>query len=295
MNSKKLFCVLSALCCTGFCGCGKPIPSPPENEFSVALQEVTSDEDTSSDEDAEVETITLIQGVPHYSQTESYLTACETLAAVSLLQFYGIALSPDDFIEKYLPVADYPHWEASDNQLHGESPWEYFIGDPMAQNAYGCYNTVIARALNTVTNGLALRLDKVPLEVLCHTYIDNGQPLIIWATMNMAESFDGNSWQLPNGEQYTFTCPEHALLLIGYDDENYYFSDSLQEDEVTAYSKEAVETAYASMYQMAIGINATPEMLKRAAESIGVELEKPIKEDPDDKGSEIPDELEPAA
>ena len=294
MKAKNLFCVISALCCTGFCGCGKPIQQPGEDEFSVALQEITTD-DTSSDAGAEVENITLIPGVPHYSQSESYLTACETLAAVSLLQFYGIEISPDVFIERYLPVTDYPHWEASDNQLHGESPWEYFIGDPMAQDAYGCYNTVIAQALNTMADGLALKLNNVPLDVLCHTYIDNGQPLIIWATMNMAESFEGNSWQLPNGEQYTFTCPEHALLLIGYDDDNYYFSDSLQKDDVTAYSKESVETAYTAMYQMAIGINATPDMLKNAAESIGMQPESPVTEDSAGKGYEIPAEQEPAA
>ena len=55
---------------------------------------------------------------------------------------------------------------------------------------------------------------------------------------------DSIQWYLPNGELFTFVGPEHALVLIGYDNNNYYFSDSLQYGDVTAYNKKLVEKAY---------------------------------------------------
>ena len=295
----KRFC---AAACAGILlgslsACGEPITSPDPAAFSIT--EVTAETTITTEattaryrtEDT-VNNGKIIQNVPHYSQLESYLTACETLAAVSLLQYYDIEITPDEFIGKYLPVADYPHWEAYDNQLHGESPWQYFLGDPMAQNAYGCYNTVIAKALNQITDGLAKPLNDVPLDQLCSTYIDNAQPVILWATMDMAETHDGNSWILPTGEKFTFICPEHALLLIGYDDENYYFSDSLHEEDVYSYDKASVETAYAAMHSMSVVISPNPDILCLAKANIeATEQPQPAVEP---AGSEEEPAVEPA-
>jgi len=198
----------------------------------------------------------LIAGVPHYSQKNSFLTACETLAAVSALQYYGIDIMPEEFIEKYLPIADYPRWDETDGELHGEDPHAYFLGDPMAIDAYGCYNGAIVEGVNQIHENLAYALDGETLESLCETYIDNGHPVILWATMNMDATYEGNSWILPDGSRFTFICPEHALVLIGYDKENYYFSDSLQDEDVYSYSKETVETAYRAMGGMAVVIDS---------------------------------------
>ena len=158
MNTKQVMCAVLAICCgAGFCGCGKPLSEPDPADFSGMLTELTTEappQETTTTADPYLSRTAdtrsggkLIHGVPHISQIDSYLTACETLSAVELLQYYGIEISPEEFIDLYLPVTDYPQWQASDNQLHGESPWEYFLGDPMAADAYGCYNTVIAAAL----------------------------------------------------------------------------------------------------------------------------------------------------
>ncbi|MCR4761877.1 MAG: C39 family peptidase [Oscillospiraceae bacterium] len=187
----------------------------------------------------------IIENVPHYTQFSEYLTACESLAAVSLMRYYGIDMTPELFLDGYLPVADYPDKD-SDGELHGESPWDYFIGDPMRGDAFGCYNSALAAGINKIRDGLAVAMDNVPLWKLCKNYIDKGQPVVIWGTMYMAPPNDSYSirWYLPDGELFTFVGPEHALVLIGYDRNNYYFSDSLQYGDVTAYNKKMVEKAY---------------------------------------------------
>lgn len=208
----------------------------------------------------------VIQNVPHYTQFTSYLTACESLASVSVLQYYGINMDIDRFIDEYLPRAWYPE-AGDDGMLHGESPWEYFIGDPRDGGGFGCYNTAIAKAINKIADGLAITLDHVSIDDLCKNYIDKGQPVIFWATINMQSPYVSQfKWYLPNGELYEFVNPEHALVLIGYDDNYYYFSDSMSHTDITPYSKAAVQTAYDGLFQQAVVID--PLVLETLPQSL---------------------------
>ncbi|MCR5306105.1 MAG: C39 family peptidase [Oscillospiraceae bacterium] len=193
----------------------------------------------------------LIQNVPHLDQTTGYATACESLAAVSLLQFYGIQIEPGEFIRRHLPTADYPVM-GEDGNLHGESPWEYFIGDPLRSNGYCCFSGAIKKAIDSVEPGITSVLRGETLDELCENYVAKNHPVLIWATIRMQPTRLGHTWILPNGERYTHLRPVHALLLIGWDEEHYYFSDSLQPDAVTAYGISETVTAYNAMQQQAI-------------------------------------------
>lgn len=197
----------------------------------------------------------IIEGVPHLDQSTGYATACESLAACSLLQFYGYDIQPGDFIRKHLPVTDYPYDTDGDGILNAESPWDYFIGNPLKSNGYGCYSTAILKAIEKYQPGIAEVLRDVPLSDLCRDYIGKGQPVMLWATIEMQPTREGHRWTLPNGEAFHFVRPEHALVLIGYDSQHYYFCDSLQPDDVTQYDKTATETAYKALYQQAIVIH----------------------------------------
>ncbi len=208
----------------------------------------------------------LIEGVPHLDQSTGYATACESLAACSLMQFYGYDIQPGTFIKEHLPVADYPYDSDGDGVLEAMSPWDYFIGSPLKSNGYGCYSTAIFKAMESVAPGAAEVLRNVPLADLCRDYIDKGQPVMIWATIEMQPTREGHSWMLPNGERFTYTRPEHALVLIGYDADSYLFSDSLREADVTPYSKAAVETAYQGLFEQAIVIKKPAAAANASAE-----------------------------
>lgn len=268
MKDRVLAGVLSCMLCVGFVGCGEPIESVDEavdvilpviTETTVTTAETTvTTTVTEPHWDVNTEPIgengVVIANVPHITQFDSYLTACESLATVSVLQYYGMNMSPERFLEHVLPIADYPE-KQEDGELHAESPWDYFIGDPMREDAFGCYSTAIEKGVNKIKKGLAIALKGESLESLCSDYIDKGQPVVIWATMYMAPSYVLFDWIVPSGETYSFISPEHALVLIGYDDNHYYFSDSLQYDAQHAYNKEAVETAYEALFEQAVVID----------------------------------------
>ncbi len=283
-----ILCAASAVCClTGvmLCGCSEAIEPQESNTADIVIpvtdppKIVTTAETTtttpapidwSSNTEQKNEGV-VIQNVPHFTQFTSYKTACETLATCALLQYYGINMDPDLFLDGFLPIADYPETD-DDGELHAESPWEYFIGDPMRKDAFGCYNGAIVRALNKIKSGLGVALRNKTLDTLCKDYIDKGEPVVIWATMHMAPAKKTFTWIMPDGDDYTFISPEHALVLIGYDEKNYYFSDSLQSDAVCSYKKEAVETAYDALYKQALVIDQTvlpnlPDFWKMPAET----------------------------
>lgn len=189
-----------------------------------------------------------IKNVPHIYQMNDYPTGCESVSAVSLMRFYGSDIDVDEFIDEFLPCADYPY-TANDGIMYAESPNTHFIGDPRSTHGFGCYSPVILKAMKkALPNGTNASTGKLSsLEELCKKYVSNGDPVMVWATMEMRSSYSGKSWVLPNGDMFTFTCPEHALLLIGFDEESYFFSDPMQTEDVVSYPKKSCEEAFRAL------------------------------------------------
>lgn len=222
---------------------------PAMTEITETIQ--TTQRPTQANTQSEEKSV-LIENFPHIYQMMKYPTGCESVAAVSLMQFYGVDITVENFIDFHLPTADYPYYK--NDIMYGESPWNAFIGDPYSDSGYGCYSTVIVKAMKSAVpqNYEISAIYNVPMSTLCSEYIDNGQPVMIWATMDMREPYEGKSWLLSNGETFTFICPEHALVLIGYDDKSYYFCNPQSEEAVVSYPKEACETAYNALYSQAV-------------------------------------------
>lgn len=215
-----------------------------------ALSVLTKDEDNNSNSVFSY----VISDVPHLYQMENYPTGCESVAAVSLMKYYGIDISVDAFIDYYLDTAGTPYYEAG--ILKGESPWNYFIGDPRTEYGFGCYATVIKKAMDRCLpeEFCTLYIENKSLYDISNEYVSKGIPVMIWATMEMKEPVNGDSWELSDGTIFTFIRPEHALLLIGFDNEKYYFSDSMSKDTVVSYPKACCERAFGGLGNQALVI-----------------------------------------
>lgn len=276
MNMRRKLCIAAAMLGIPLAAllwsCGEPIPEC--DDILTPVNVLISTTTTTTTETTTTTTVTLsplwqenavgnyngaggvvIRNVPHYTQFTSYYTACESISATAVLQYYGVNVTLDQFIDNLLPKANYPELGTS-GELEGASPWEYFIGDPRDGGGFGCYNTCIAAAINKIADGLATPLDGLSIEELCTQYIDKGQPVIFWATIGMQQPYVSEfHWYLPNGDMYHFVNPEHACVLIGYDDNYYYFSDSESYLEVSAYQKWQVQAAYDGLFQQAVVID----------------------------------------
>ncbi len=224
---------------------------------AIPVVQLTTENKSESESTSGIQPLTslYIENVPHIYQAETYPTGCESVAAVSLLQYYGLDITVENFINAHLPKTDYPYYK--NDVMYADSPWDAFIGDPYSDSGYGCYSTAIAKAMHSAVQGQyqISTLYNVSLETLFKNYVKQGHPVLIWGTIEMQEPRVGHKWTLPNGEEFTFISPEHALLLIGADNENYYFSDSMRQDAVVSYPKAACETAYAALHKQAIVVN----------------------------------------
>lgn len=203
----------------------------------------------------------IIQSVPHINQNKDFPTGCESAAAVCLMNYYGIGITVDEFIDNHLPQSGYPYYDEN-GIMHGESPYEYFIGDPRSDSGYGCYAPVIHKAVEAaLPEGFTVRTldsEALTLEGLCTEYIANDHPVVIWATMEMKPAENGRSWLLPDGTEFTFIRPEHCLILTGFDEQFFYFSDPRSEEAVTSYPKDICEAAFNAMGRQAVIIEQIP-------------------------------------
>ena len=244
----------------------------------------------------------LIQGIPFISQLVKYPTGCESVSAVMALRcLLDQPVSVEEFIDHYLPKGPAPSPamagsapQASDQPdvptLTGPDPWEVFPGDPYSTHGWGCFIPALKSAIekclkDKLGDEAAGKTDKsqpaasqfdikehyhLPIEELCHTYIDNDIPVIFWATIGMAKAHESLVWKADTGRIIHWMSPMHCTLLIGYrtataeesgDEQgtapgritHYIFNDPTS-GEQAAFPAEAVEEAYRAQGEQALAI-----------------------------------------
>lgn len=203
---------------------------------------------------------------PYISQKETYPTGCESVSTVMLLNFLGYNITVDEFIEKYL---DCRAFEIRSGQLFGPDPRQYFCGSPYNADDFGCYAPVICKALDKFFIEASARtwakkdgpvykaVDETgtPVKELLERYIDKGTPAIFWACIDMKAPISGPEWTLlDSGETFTWISNEHCMLLVGYDEEGYYFNDPYEGHGLIRFPKQLVEKRHQAQYAMAVGI-----------------------------------------
>jgi uncharacterized protein YvpB len=198
---------------------------------------------------------------PYINQRARYPTGCESVSTVMALQYIGIDISVDTFIDEYLARGNAPHMDESGGYV-GVSPWKAFPGNPYTKSGWGCFAPVIKAACDKILDPKLYEAEiiyEATVDELCARYIQNDIPVIFWATMSMAAPRPGTSWvDEDNGEKIDWVIPMHCLLLVGYDADYYYFNDPLQ-SKLCKYRKSAVDAAYKGMFEQAVVIKPVTE------------------------------------
>ena len=228
--------------------------------------------------------------VPYIDQTKDWPTGCESVSTVMLLQYLGVDISVEQFVDRYLEKE--PLFE-KDGRLYGADPRRVFVGDPADDQSMGCYAPVIKKALERVFQGKpldalkkkaesepakslrheekaagsgrddaeepkiweAVDLSGAAVEVLLREYIDCDIPVIFWASIDLKETYAGPEWIVADtGEIFEWRSNEHCMLLVGYDEENYYFNDPWHDHGTIGYKREMVEKRHEEQYEMAVSV-----------------------------------------
>lgn len=193
--------------------------------------------------------------VPQISQVGEFPTGCESVSAVMVLHFYDYGISVREFIDKYLvtkSISDHP------------DPNSAFVGSPYNPHSYGCFAPCIAKAMNKVLKGAHAEVIRgKSLKDLSEEYTKNGIPVLIWATMHMLKTRPTTTWTVgftdenaryKKGEKFTWPGNEHCVVLVGFNENDYFVNDPLQsKDKVQgAYEKHLLEERFREQGSQAV-------------------------------------------
>ncbi|MGN1112597.1 MAG: C39 family peptidase [Acutalibacteraceae bacterium] len=209
-----------------------------------------------------------IEDVPFISQNGKYPSGCESISTTMLLQYYNYKITPETFIDGYLHT-DYLRESKDGTSVVGPDPYTAFIGSPYLEASLGCYPPVIVDALNkifdeTTSKNTAVNTTGKSLQELIDTYIVQDEPVLVWATMNLWQPVETDSWIVEgasekspykDGDLYKWIANEHCLVLTGYDENYYYFNDPLYYKETVKYEKSAFEQRFEEIGKCSAAIN----------------------------------------
>lgn len=226
-----------------------------ESTNVTAETKITADTSTTvAETDVVEDSLRVVLPVENIQQLPELPAGCEiTSTTIALNYELGITESKMDMVS-YLPMDKWP-----DENSVWSSPWDVFVGDP-SLNYYGAYSPVIKKTLENYfkKNNLDKEYKVTDLSGSSvselYDYIDDGHPIIVWATIKMKASKPGNSWYLEDGSKYTWIAGEHCLVLIGYDLEKdtVILSDPYDSRGTVEYSTETFEARYEELFKQAL-------------------------------------------
>lgn len=243
------FCIIAAVCLFIAVHLGKRLTAYGEKNTG----NIGESGNTENEEKGTKKHIIAMEGLSQ----EDIPTGCESVSAVAVLNYYGVNITPRYFIMNYLPMEGF---YKKNGKVYGANPREAFAGNPYEAGSLGCYCEVIEAACVSMaesnyrgTENLKVKsIEGIPLLQLAETYVLEDKPVIIWATMDMKESYDGFAYYLESGEKYVWKAGEHCMVLCGYDDEKYYIMDPMKDGNIVGYEKALVEKRYKEMGQQAV-------------------------------------------
>lgn len=183
--------------------------------------------------------------VPVINQYPELPVGCEITSAAALLNYLGYPVDKVEMQEKYLEDSYDFRFEVIDGKKVrlGPDPTQVFVGNPK-DTGFGCLSPVIVQSLNRFFSQQGSANYAIPLEnanqATLEALLDRGIPIEVWASRNMKpfKYTANNEWIIEStGELFRWPGNAHALVLVGYDQDNYYFSDCDDKTEIQSYLK----------------------------------------------------------
>lgn len=190
-------------------------------------------------------------------------SGCEIVSASMLLSYLQYPISAEELVDKFLSCEE---TILSDDMITGPNPNKVFIGSPY-KNGYGCYEKVIADCINSYWTSLGDDYYEVStqthsLEYLCSQFVDKGYPVMIWVTQDLEDVSKIYSWKDDEtGDSVRWLSNEHCVLLVGYDEANYYVNDPLK--GLMAYNKVSFKEKYLLMGNHCLTVKPKKERYER--------------------------------
>jgi uncharacterized protein YvpB len=161
----------------------------------------------------------VVLNVPVMSQLPALPNGCEVTSLAMLLTAAGI---PSDKMvlareQKTNPAQPVFQAGAQGNLSRIQSwgdPNVAFVGSVYRKYGYGIYHGPLFELLHAKAGGRAQDVSGHDFSSLLNL-LDDGQPVLLWATTTLRPTTAWVSWQGPNGTVRA-TFKEHAVVLVGH-------------------------------------------------------------------------------
>lgn len=195
----------------------------------------------------------VLRKIPAVRQNPELPTGCEVTSLSMALRYLGINADKEVLADYYLTKCPY---RTGDYR-------KAFVGDPHSTFAYGCYSEVIedcAERFLSVQQGRSFDVVNITGCTPDRLYacLEMGFPVIVWVTIDMADSFEGASWvDKDTGRTIVWRGNEHCVLLTGYSAsrDTVYINDPLKGS--VGCSKALFEQRFEEMESQAVFIVQT--------------------------------------
>lgn len=184
-----------------------------------------------------------IEGIKPLNQLPELPTGCEATSLTMALNYAGYTVDKMTIAGEYLP---------KENAGEHANPYTSFIGDPRSAGGYGCY----APALMICALRYGARAQDISGSAFDSILkrISAGQPVLMWATINMVPSgVGGYKYRRPDGVVENWKNNEHCLLMTGYDlEENTVMCADPLKGEIVKYDLSLFRTRWDEQGQQAM-------------------------------------------
>ncbi|MBR4320018.1 MAG: C39 family peptidase [Oscillospiraceae bacterium] len=191
----------------------------------------------------------LLEDIPYYSQEGLLPTGCEIVSAKMVLDYY---VKHETDIHDLINLLNCQYPQEIDGHTYAPHPKDAFIGIPEESSGFGCFSPIIVKALNQLLpkQYQAVDLSGSELSEIAETYLPQGKPVLVWATIEMWETRNYLGWYLldengnPTDTWYDWQVNEHCMVLVGYDEQYYYFNDPYGSNGLIHFERPVVEDRY---------------------------------------------------
>lgn len=182
---------------------------------------------------------------PVFAQLPELPAGCEITSLTMLLQYYGITKTKMELVAE-MPKDNTPiKLNADGSPAFWGNPNIGFVGDvTRKQRGFGIYHAGLFPLLKSYIPE-AIDITGESFE-LFEQQVASGIPVLIWTTIDFNIPYKWVTWDTPIGPIQT-TYAEHAVLLVGYDENNVYLNDPLSGKKQVQVNKDQFIDSWSAM------------------------------------------------
>lgn len=194
--------------------------------------------------------------VPLISQMPELQNGCEITSTAMLLDYTGAKVDKIGLADEMKKDKTEIQRDEKGYIRYWGNPKDGFVGDVTGKEGIGY--SIDPCALEPLVSKYydkgALNLTGTSIKAL-EENLKLGKPIVVWVTSDFSRPREFEYWKDKNGNEVKAYFLTHAILLTGYDEENFYYNDPLNNKKDEKVSKGYFKTIWREMGEKALTIN----------------------------------------